>query len=191
MVLENGFLIKTVDGMDEEMFFDLCQANSELRMERDQYGNIIVMSPTGSTTGKYNSTINARVWLWNEEAGLGVTFDSSTGFTLPNGAVRSPDVSWIANDRWEAIPEPQQEKFAPICPDFAVEVRSGSDRMADLKKKMEEYLINGCRLGWLIDRKGKAVHIYRLDGSIEIKKGKSVDLSGEDVLPGLMMKLEF
>lgn len=191
MVLENGFLIKTVDGMDEEMFFDLCQANSELRMERDQYGNIIVMSPTGSATGKYNTAIIARVWLWNEEVGFGVTFDSSTGFTLPNGAVRSPDVSWIANDRWEAIPEPQQEKFAPICPDFAVEVRSGSDRMVDLKKKMEEYLINGCRLGWLIDRKGKAVHIYRLDGSIEIKKGKSVDLSGEDVLPGLMMKLEF
>jgi len=191
MILENGFLLKTVDGMSEEMFFDLCQANSELRMERDQYGNIIVMSPTGSTTGKYNTAITSRVWLWNEEAGLGITFDSSTGFTLPNGAVRSPDVSWIARDRWEVIPEPQQEKFAPICPDFAVEIRSESDRMIDLKKKMEEYRANGCRLGWLIDRKGKEVHIYRLDGSIEIKKGKLVELLGEDVLLGLVMEIEF
>ncbi len=191
MVLENGFLIKTVDGMTDEMFFDLCQANSELRMERDQHGNIIVMSPTGANTGKYNTAFTARVWLWNEESGLGVTFESSTGFTLPNGAVRSPDVSWIAQNRWDALSEAEQAKFAPICPDFAIEIRSESDRMNDLKEKMEEYRANGCRLGWLIDRKGKAVHIYRLDGSTEIKKDEPMQLSGEDVLPGLTIDLTF
>lgn len=191
MVLENGLLIKTVEGMDEAMFFDLCQANPELRMERDQYGNIMLMSPTGSSTGRFNTALIARVWLWNEEAGLGVAFESSTGFTLPNSAVRSPDVSWIAQGRWNALSEAQQAKFAPICPDFAIEIRSESDRLKDLKAKMEEYRDNGCRLGWLIDRKGKAVHIYRLDGNVEIKTGESVELSGEEVLPGFSMMLEF
>lgn len=191
MVLENGFLIKTVDGMTEEMFFDLCRANSELRMERDQYGNIIVMSPTGSGTGNYNSNINGQIWLWNRTAQLGYAFDSSTGYTLPNSAVRSPDVSWITKDRWEALSASQQEVFAPICPDFVIEIRSKSDRLSDLKAKMEEYRTNGCRLAWLIDRKGKAVYIYRIDGSIEIKKGEPVALSGEEVLPGLVMEVRF
>lgn len=191
MILENGFLIKTVDGMSEEMFFDLCQANSELRMERDQYGNIIVMSPTGLSTGNFNIEFGYEIVHWNRQAKLGALFDSSAGYTLPNGAVRSPDLSWIANERWEHIPEKERKIFTHICPDFAVEICSESDRMIDLKKKMEEYRANGCRLGWLIDRKGKEVHIYRLDGSIEIKKGKLVELLGEDVLLGLVMEIEF
>jgi Uma2 family endonuclease len=122
--MENGFLIKTVEGMTEEMFFDLCQANSELRMERDQYGNIIVMSPTGLSSCNYHSKIIAQLWLWSDRTQLGQVFDSSAGYTLPNGAVRSPDVSWLTNDRWESLPEEEQRKFAHICPDFVVEVRS-------------------------------------------------------------------
>ena len=189
--MENGFLIKTVDGMTEEMFFDLCQANSELRMERDQHGNIIVMSPTGLNTGNYNSELNYEIAHWNRQARLGYVFDSSAGYTLPNGAVRSPDVSWLANDRWESLPEEERRKFTHICPDFVVEVRSETDRLSDLKTKMKEYCDNGCRLGWLIDRKGKAVHVYRADGSIEITKGEPVTLSGEEVLPGFELELSF
>ncbi len=191
MVLENGFLIKTVDGMDEEMFFDLCQANSELRMERDQHGNIIIMSPTGMSTGNFNFEMYLEIGLWNRETKLGYAFDSSSGYTLPNGAVRSPDVSWIAKARWESIPESEQKVFTHTFPDFAVEIRSESDRLKDLKAKMEEYRANGCRLGWLIDRKEMAVHIYHLNGSTEINAGESIELSGEDVLPGFSMTLEF
>ncbi len=191
MVLENGFLIKTVNGMTEEMFFDLCQANSELRMERDQHGNITVMSPTGMSTGNFNAEFIFEILLWNRETQLGYVFDSSSGYTLPNGAVRSPDVSWIEASRWESIPEADRKIFTHTYPDFAVEIRSETDRMKDLKAKMEEYRDNGCRLGWLIDRKGKAVHIYRADGSVEITKGESVELSGEEVLPGLVVALKF
>ncbi|GHB67576.1 Uma2 family endonuclease [Persicitalea jodogahamensis] len=190
MVLENGFLIKTVDGMTEEMFFDLCQANSELRMERDRHGNITVMSPTGMSTGNFNFEFYLELGLWNREKKLGYAFDSSSGYTLPNGAVRSPDVSWIVKERWESLPEADRKVFTHTYPDFAVEIRSESDRLADLKAKMEEYRDNGCRLGWLIDRKGKAVHVYRADGNVNVLKGKSVELSGEEVLPGFSMTLE-
>lgn len=189
--MEYEFVIKPVEGLTDEMFFDLCQANSELRMERDQYGNIIVMSPMGASTGNFNAGVIGEIWLWNRHNKLGYSFDSSTGYTLPNGAVRSPDVSWITKNRWEGLPEEERKKFASICPDFAVEIRSETDRMKTLKAKMEEYRDNGCRLGWLIDRQGEAIHIYREDGSIEIKKGESTELSGEDVLPGLIMELNF
>ncbi len=191
MVLENGFLIKTVDGMTEEMFFDLCQANSALRMERDQHGNMIVMSPTRMSTGNFNAELILEIALWNRETQLGYVFDSSSGYTLPNGAIRSPDVSWIAKDRWESLPLAEQKIFTHTYPDFAVEIRSESDRLADLKAKMEEYRANGCRLGWLIDRQGKAVHSYRADGGIEIVKGEAVALSGEEVLVGLVVEVEF
>lgn len=190
MILENGFLLKTVDGMTEEMFFDLCQANSELRMERDQYGNIIIMSPTGMSTGNFNFDFGGQIWLWNRENKLGYAFDSSTGYTLPNGAVRSPDVSWIAKERWESIPEIERKGFTHTYPDFAVEIRSETDRLKDLKAKMEEYRANGCRLGWLIDRQGQAAHIYRADGTVEIVRGETLKLSGEDVLPGLVVEVE-
>jgi Uma2 family endonuclease len=191
MILENGFLIKTVDGITEEMFFDLCQANSELRMERDQYGNIIVMSPTGADTGNFNFEFYIEIGLWNRKRKLGYAFDSSTGYTLPNGAVRSPDFSWITKERWESIPQADRKAFVHTYPDFVVEIRSETDRLSTLKSKMEEYRDNGCRLGWLIDRKGKAVYIYRADGSSEILKENPVMLSGEDVLPGFELELTF
>lgn len=184
-------MIKTVDGMTEEMFFDLCQANSELRMERDQHGNIIIMSPTGMSTGNFNAELIFEVLLWNRESKLGYVFDSSSGYTLPNGAIRSPDVSWIAKERWESIPEAERKVFTRTYPDFAVEIRSETDRLKDLKAKMEEYRTNGCRLGWLIDRQGKAAHIYRADGTIEIVRGETLELSGEDVLPGLVVEVAF
>ncbi|HEV7348429.1 Uma2 family endonuclease [Telluribacter sp.] len=189
--MDNVFKIKTVEGLTDDLFFDLCQANSELRMERDQHGNIIVMSPTGTDTGHFNLGISAKIWFWNDRSKLGFAFDSSTGFTLPNSAVRSPDASWVSKSRWESLSKSAQERFAPICPDFVVEVRSRTDRLPDLQSKMEEYRENGCRLGWLIDRQDKTVHIYRAAGSVEIVTGESVTLSGEEVLPGLVMEVRW
>ncbi len=174
---------------DDEFFFALCQANDTLRLERDASGNILFMPPTGTETGRYNLELAVELGIWNRQKQLGVTFDSSTGFTLPNSAVRSPDASWVAKERWDALTERERQGFAPICPDFVIEVRSKSDDLKELKAKMEEYRTNGTRLGWLIDRAGQQVFIYRENGSIEIKQGSSVTLSGEDVLPDFSISL--
>ncbi|MGM9507443.1 Uma2 family endonuclease [Larkinella sp. GY13] len=176
---------------DDEYFFALCQANQDLRLERDADGNIILMPPTGSETGRYNANLNGEVWSWNRKKQAGYVFDSSTGFTLPNSAVRSPDVSWIRKDRWDQLPKEKQEKFAPICPDFVIEIRSKTDSTQELKAKMEEYRENGCRLGWLIDRIEKTVFIYRETGAIEIQTGEQVTLSGEAVLEGFEVTVTF
>ncbi|MDX1943403.1 MAG: Uma2 family endonuclease [Saprospiraceae bacterium] len=130
-----------------------------------------------------------RVEIWNKMTDLGYTFDSSTGFALPNGAKRSPDVSWIIKDRWEALTQAEKEDFAPLCPDFCIELRSKTDRLNNIKAKLEEYIENGCRLGWLVDPIEKQVFIYRQDGSTEILKGFNKKLSGEDVLPGFEFDL--
>lgn len=187
-VMELPLKIHSIAKFTDDMFFDLCQANSQLLLERDKEGNIIVMAPTGSDTGYYNSDINGQIWLWNRQTKAGYVFDSSTGFTLPNGAVRSPDVSWIEKDRWESLPESERSKFASICPDVVVEVMSASDNLSDLKLKMEEYISNGSKLGWLINRTAKEVYIYRNNASTYQKSGK---VSGEDILPGLLLDLGF
>ncbi|QIP16297.1 Uma2 family endonuclease [Spirosoma aureum] len=175
---------------DDDFFFALCQANETTRLERDAHGNIIIIPLAGTQTGRYNADLSGEIWNWNRRNKLGYTFDSSTGFKLANSAVRSPDVAWVSLDRWEAIPESDRQGFAPLCPDFVVEIRSKSDDLKDLKEKMEEYRDNGCRLGWLIDRNGKQVFIYRENGSIEIKQGTSAGLSGEDILPDLSIQIE-
>ncbi|GAB3917916.1 Uma2 family endonuclease [Larkinella terrae] len=174
---------------DDDYFFALCQANRDLRLERDADGNIILMPPTGSETGRYNSEMSADVVIWNRKKQTGYVFDSSTGFTLSNSAIRSPDVSWIQKNRWNQLPEAKREKFAPICPDFVIEIRSKKDSIRELKAKMEEYRENGCRLGWLIDRIDKTVTIYRENGSIEIRTGERLTLSGEAVLEGFEMEV--
>ena len=175
---------------DDDFFFDLCQANETVRLERDTNGNIIFMPPTGTDTGRYNADVSGEIWSWNRRMKLGYVFDSSTGFKLPNSAVRSPDVAWVSKEKWEAVAEKDRKGFAPLCPDFVVEIRSASDDLKVLKDKMEEYRTNGCQLGWLIDRAGKQVFIYRENGSIEIKQGISVSVSGEDVLPELVVQLD-
>lgn len=174
---------------DDDFFFALCQANETLRLERDATGNIIFMPPTGTDTGQYNFEVSGDIWAWNRRTKLGYAFDSSTGFKLPNSAVRSPDVAWVSREKWENLTEADRKGFALLCPDFVVEIRSASDDLKPLKEKMEEYRENGVRLGWLIDRAGRQVFIYRENGSIEIKQGKTVALSGEDVLPELTLKL--
>lgn len=174
---------------DDDFFFALCQANETIRLERDANGNIIFMPPTGSEAGRYNADLALEVGIWNRRTQLGYLFDSSTGFKLPNSAVRSPDVAWVSRERWEQIPVTDRQGFAPLCPDFVIEIRSKSDDLKDLKEKMEEYRTNGCRLGWLIDRAGQQVFIYREDGSIEIRHGASILLSGEATLPDFSLQL--
>jgi Uma2 family endonuclease len=171
-----------------EQFIELAIANRELQLERTATGELIVNPPTGSETGNRNSDLNGQLWLWNRQTRLGKTFDSSSGFHLPNGADRSPDASWVRQEKWDALTPEQKEGFAPISPDFVVELRSKSDRMKPLRDKMKEYMENQVRLGWLIDRKNRKVEIYRLNREVEVLDNPAT-LSGEDVLPGFVLDL--
>lgn len=146
---------------DIELFEALCRDNDAFQLEKDHKGNIIIIPPTYSETGHYNSEIAAEVIIWNRKTKAGVVFDSSTGFTLPNGAVRSPDVSWVNLTRWQALSPKQKNSFAPICPDFVIELLSSTDTLNTLHQKMEEWIANGSRLGWLIDLKNQLTYIYQ------------------------------
>ena len=144
--------------------------------------------PQDSETGNRNLDIEGQLWLWNRQTKLGVAFNSSSGFHLPNGAFRSSDAAWIKLERWEALTPEEQEGFAPICPDFVVELRSKSDNMEPLRGKMREYLANQALLGWLIDRKNRKVEIYRQGRDVEVLDNPTT-LSGENVLPGFILDL--
>lgn len=174
--------------MTSEQFYEFCLANRNLRIERSSSGEVIVMPPTFSDTGNRNFNLALQLGIWAETNGTGVGFDSSTGFTLPNGAMRSPDVSWIRRDRWEALTQAEKESFAPICPDFVVALRSTSDPLSRLQDKMQEYINNGALLGWLIDRKSRMVHIYRPNRSPEILNDPE-SVSGDPELPGFQLSL--
>ena len=172
-----------------EQFVQLALANRDLQLERTATGELIVMPPTGSDTGNRNLDIEGQLWLWNRQTKLGKAFNSSSGFHLPNGANRSPDASWVRQERWNALTREQQKGFAPLCPDFVLELRSESDNMAPLQAKMREYMENGAHLGWLIDRKNKKVEIYRQGQEVKVLDNPST-LSGEDVLPGFVLDLK-
>ncbi|MHC5933110.1 Uma2 family endonuclease [Nostoc sp.] len=175
--------------MTDEQFFDFCQVNRDLRIERNKFGELVIMPPTGSETGNREGNISGQLWVWSEQDGTGITFSSSTGFKLSTGAERSPDASWIKLERWNALSPEQQEKFAPICPDFVVELKSRSDNLQTLKEKMEEYINEpGIQLGWLIDRKQRKVYIYR-PGLSEECLDNPATVSGESVLPGFILNM--
>jgi Uma2 family endonuclease len=174
--------------VSDKAFWRLCCDNRDLRLERTARGELIVMMPAGMGTGGRNASLTGQLWAWNRTSGLGYSFDSSAGCKLPNGATRSPDASWIAKERWEAMPVELQEKFAPICPDFVAELMSPSDELEKARDKMREYIEQGARLGWLIDPKTGLVEIYRPGRPVEvITKPRSLD--GEDVLPGFVLDL--
>ena len=175
--------------LTDDQFFDMCQKNRDYRFERTASGELLIMPPTGSDTGNRNFDMVVELGIWNKQTKLGKGFDSSSGFTLPNGAERSPDASWVKIERWNALTPEQQEKFAPICPDFVVELRSRTDSLKELQEKMQEYIENGAQLGWLIDRKNKRVEIYRPGKDVEILDNPA-SLSGENVLPGFVLHLE-
>ncbi|MDJ0660170.1 MAG: Uma2 family endonuclease [Crocosphaera sp.] len=175
-----------------EQFDQLAQVEQFVRMELTKDGELIVMSPTGGTAGGKNFNLYLDLGIWNRQTKLGQAFDSSTIFVLPNGARRSPDVSWIKLERWEQLTTAQQDGFPPIVPDFVIELVSPSDlknqRYEDLQAKMQEYVDNGTRLGWLIEPSAKIVEIYRVGQQVEILNNTQT-LSGEDVLPGFVLDL--
>jgi Uma2 family endonuclease len=181
--------LNSIIKLTSEQFYQLCEENPELKLERNANGELIVMPPTGGETGKRNLTAGAQLWTWNEQTELGEAFDSSTGFTLPNKADRSPDVSWVEKSRWEALTPEQKDKFIPLCPDFVIELLSPSDSLKKTQEKMQEYIENGCRLGWLINRKKREVEIYRPGQDVEVLQSP-LTLSGENVLPGFVLNLQ-
>ena len=174
--------------LTDEQFFLLCQHNRELRFERTAKGEILIMPPTGGETGNRNADLTFQLQAWSRQNNLGKAFDSSTGFKLPNGANRSPDASWVKRDRWFALTPEQRKKFLPLCPDFVVELRSPSDALKETQEKMQEYIDNGARLGWLIDPQTRRVEIYRPNQNVEILENPAT-LSGSDVLPGFVLDL--
>lgn len=175
--------------LTDEQFYQLATGHPDLQIERTPEGELVIMPPTGGESGKRNFSLLGQLWFWvQQNSELGVGFDSSTEFNLPNGGDRSPDASWVKLDRWNALTQEQKQKFPPICPDFVIELRSETDNLKPLQKKMQEYLDSGLRLGWLIDPKTKKVEIYRLGQPVEILENPAT-LSGEDVLPEFVLDL--
>jgi Uma2 family endonuclease len=154
--------------MTRDEFYTFCQANRDLRIERTATGEVVIMPSAFSDTGNRNFNLAVQLGVWADQNGTGLGFDSSTGFTLPNGAMRSPDAAWITAERWNSLSENEQTSFAPICPDFVIELRSASDTLSGLQSKMQEYIDNGALLGWLIDRKNRTVYIYRPDQDLQV-----------------------
>ncbi|MEB3150753.1 MAG: Uma2 family endonuclease [Sphaerospermopsis sp.] len=175
--------------MTDEQFFDFCQINRNLRIERNKFGEISIMSPAGSETGNREINILGQLWVWTEKDGTGIAFSSSTGFKLSTSAERSPDASWIKLERWNTLTSEQQKKFAPICPDFIIELRSASDNLQPLKEKMMEYMEEpGIQLGLLIDRKHRRVYIYR-PGQPEECLENPETVNCDPILPGFVLNM--
>lgn len=180
--------LHSIVNLTDEQFYQLCRDNPNIKLERTHKGELVVMPPTGWGTGNRNGRLTQQLFNWADTNSSGIAFDSSTGFTLPNGADRSPDAAWVRRDRIEAI-KPDPDKFLPLAPDFVVELMSGSDVLERTQAKMREYRDNGVRLGWLIYPKEQRVEIYRLGREVEVLQSPS-SLSGENVLPSFVLQLE-
>jgi Uma2 family endonuclease len=172
-----------------EAFWELCAANPDLRLTRTAQGELIIMAPAGSDSGSRNLSLAAQLWNWNRASRLGIGFDSSSGFTLPNGYVHAPDLAWVAQPRWDALTRDEKRKFARICPDFVAELMSPSDRRTPTRERLEEFMTQGARLGWLIDPDAVEVEIHRPGRPVDMLK-RPATLSGEDVLPGFVLDLK-
>lgn len=178
------------DSIGDRDLARICRDNPDLKFETDKNGKLIIMSPTGSLTGERNADLIYQIQAWNRRYKLGVVFDSSTGFRLFNGAIRSPDTSWIAIDRWNSLSDKQKRGFAPIDPDFVIELQSPTDNLVETRQKMTEYMNCGVKLGWLINPDNKEVEIYRngRDKEVEVLDNPN-SVSGEDILPKLTVDL--
>ena len=174
--------------MTDEQFFLLCQINRDLRIERTAEGDLVVMPPTGWTTGSRNAEIARQFGNWAKADGSGVATDSSTGFKLPNRADRSPDAAWVRRERLAALTTEQKEKFLPLCPDFVIELRSPTDKLAVVQAKMEEYIANGAQLGWLLDPETRRVHVYRQGAEPDVLENPE-SVSGDPLLKGFTLDL--
>jgi len=190
--LENGLVVDfspLATKVSDEEFAELCQLNPELQFERTSEGELVIMAPTGGKTGRRNAKLTVAFGVWAEKDGTGQVFDSSTLFTLPNTAKRSPDVAWVRNDRWNALSPKEQDEFPPLCPDFVVELRSRTDSLTTLKEKMEEYISNGAELGWLLDPSERRVHVYRAGANPELLEDPQ-EVSGEPLLKGFVLDVQ-
>lgn len=193
--MENDFLPVVLDFRDvlkkinDDEFEDFCRHNPDIQIELTKEGELIIMPPTGGKTGIRNFSLIGYFFNWTEKDRTGIAFDSSTVFKLPNGAKRSPDLSWVRKERWESLTGKEQEGFPPVCPDFVVELRSPSDSLKSLQFKMKEYLENGAALGWLIDPIEKKIYVYRADAEVEILNNPEF-VSGEPLLENFTLILE-
>jgi Uma2 family endonuclease len=183
----NVELGKAIARSDEELY-DFCARNPELRIERTAEGDLIVMTPAGGESGHRTLEIAIALGLWARHDGTGIAFDSSAGFLLPNGALRAPDAAWLVRSKLEPLSAEERQGFLPVCPDFVVELRSPSDRLADLRAKMEECRQHGARLGWLIDPEARRVHVYRPGRPVEVLEDPT-EVSGDPELPGFLLDL--
>ena len=172
--------------MDPDEFYDFCMRHEDLNLELTSEGDLVIVPPTGMESGKLNFKLAVAFGVWVEKDGTGIGFDSSSMFSLPNGAKRSPDLCWIKKERWEALSKKEQEKFSPICPDFVVELRSPSDSLKRLQKKMEEYVGNGAQLGWLLDPSTRRVYVYHSGAEVEVWEDPET-VSGEPLLRGFTL----
>jgi Uma2 family endonuclease len=180
---------ETLGGLTDEQFYSFCQSNKQLKFERSSEGEIFIMGLTGTETGNRNAVLSGELYLWNKQHKFGKIFDSSTGFTLPSTAVRSPDAAFISNERWASLSSAEQRTFAPICPDFVIELMSQSDYLQPAQAKMREWMAGGCRLAWLINVDTAQAFIYRADGSETVLEGIDTVLSGEKILPHFALAL--
>jgi Uma2 family endonuclease len=174
--------------LTDDQFEQICHRNPDLKFERTSTGELVVVALTGGETGRRNIKLSARLENWSDSTQLGVAFDSSTGFRLPNGAIRSPDAAWVTLKRWQALTPDQRKRYVPLCPDFLVELRSLSDEIEEVQAKMQEYLNNGLQLGWLLDPETQIVEIYRAGQAVE-KLQQPTSISGETVLPDFVLNL--
>jgi Uma2 family endonuclease len=182
--------LNSISNISRSQFRQIASDNPEMKLERNKEGNLIVIAPTGGETGSFNSDLNGQLYVWNRTSQVGKIFDSSTGFELPGGGDRSPDVAWITLDKWEALTPEERRGFLPLCPDFVIELMSRSDSWIQTQAKMVEYMESGCRLAWLLDPKGKRAAIYRIGKPPELLTAPD-SLSGEDVLPGFVLDTRF
>jgi Uma2 family endonuclease len=186
----NLTLLPPVDhALSDDQFYSLCAANRDLHIERNSNGEIVIMAPTGGETSRRNSGITFQLESWNRRTKLGVVFDSSGGFRLPNGANRAPDAAWIPKAWWDSLRPEERDRFLPLSPLFVIELRSRTDRLETLRDKMQEYIDNGTELGWLIDPSERCIEIYRPQASAEIRRNPST-LSANPTLPEFALNLD-
>jgi Uma2 family endonuclease len=181
-------LVNVKDIITPEQFAELCRANRYLRLELTSTGELIAMPPAGSRAGISNANLTYQLVAWAQKDRSGVSFDSSTGFTLPNSAMLSPDAAWMKRERWDALTEDEQEGFAPLCPDFVVEIRSRSDNLPPLESKMLEYIANGASLAWLIDPLKRRVYIYAQGREVVVLENPEI-VSGDPLLPSFQLRM--
>ncbi len=174
---------------DDDWLFEFCRINDELRIERTAEGSLEIETPTGGETSNRNFELTTQLGIWTRRDGTGKGFDSNGGFILPNGALRAPDASWVSRERLSSLTAEQKKRFLPLCPDFAIELRSPSDPLPKVGAKMREYIENGAKLAWLLDPEERKAHIYKANGSVEIFANPE-SLSGDPELPGFSLELK-